>query len=138
MTLTKSKRPSGTAPAELTSKLFQLLEVLLADAASDVEVVAGDLGLKDEMRERLQRGLDRVGCARGVLDAMREGRRPGEAKGEDDTEPPDDGANRRQAMLERVRGELGLLAEGWPQDYPAGAVELRLLRDDLRSGRHKR
>jgi hypothetical protein len=32
-----------------------------------------------------------------------------------------------QAVMERVRGAVNLLAEGWPQHYPDGAVEWLLL-----------
>ncbi|MFM0140394.1 hypothetical protein [Caballeronia grimmiae] len=68
------KKTEQYRQTELTSKLFDFLELVVADAACDVEVVARELGLNDEMRERLRRALDRVGCARGVLEAMREGK----------------------------------------------------------------
>ncbi|SAL78843.1 hypothetical protein [Caballeronia telluris] len=110
------------ATAELASTLVELVEILLTDVAAEVEVVARELG-QDEGRERLRRALDRLGCARGVVEAMREGQGPVEANGEDDHERPGDCAEHYRPVLERVRGALELLAEGWPQDYPDGAVE---------------
>lgn len=118
--------------------MLELLEVLVTDVASDVEVVARDLGLKDEMRERLRRAFDRVGCAKGVLQAMREagvrqsGRRPADVSaepgrcGREVVAAADDhmGDDALDAM-ERVRGAVELLAKEWPQDYPEGAVEWR-------------
>ncbi|SAL82617.1 hypothetical protein AWB74_06327 [Caballeronia arvi] len=121
------KNTKHSRKVELTSRLFELLEILLTDAAIDVEVVARELGLKDEMRERLRRALDRLWCARGVVEAMREGQGPDEAEGRNDRERPNDGADPRLTMLERVRSELELLAEGWPLGYPDGAVEWRIL-----------
>lgn len=50
-----------------------LLELLLSDAATDVEVVTRELGLRNEMLERLRRALDRLTCAQAVLAAMRAG-----------------------------------------------------------------
>ena len=137
----------------MTSKLLELLEVLLSDAASDVDVVARELGLRDEMRERLRRALDRVGCAQGVLEAMREaevtqsGREPegvsageggcGRGVGAADDHRGDDALD----VMERVRGAVELLAVellavDWPHDYPEGAVVWLLLGDDLRNGWH--
>jgi hypothetical protein len=85
--------------------LLDLLGILLA-VASDVQEVAREFGLRDEMRERLRRALDRVGCAQVVLKAMREERANDEARGEDDSERPDDGADRDLATLGRVRGAI--------------------------------
>jgi len=118
------------------------LEVLVTDVASDMEVVARDLGLRDEMRERLGRALDRAECARGVVEAMREagvgqpGRRPEEVSAEGscrggggDTGGSED-YRRDDALdvMERVRGAVELLAREWQQDYPEGAVEWHILK----------
>lgn len=138
------KNTARHSHAGLTSRLFELLEVLLSDAASDVEVVARDLGLKDEMRERLWRAFDRVRCAQGVLEAMREagvrqsGRRSADASadvsaegrgcgGRDVDASEDHGRDDALDAMERVRGAVELLAGDWPQHYPEGAVEWRIL-----------
>jgi hypothetical protein len=59
------------APAPI-SKLQPglLLELLLSDVATDVEVVTRELGLRNEMLERLRRALDRVACAQSLLASM--------------------------------------------------------------------
>ncbi|MFM0324918.1 hypothetical protein [Caballeronia glebae] len=134
-----SNEIKATAPRwrdELAAELSGLLEILLADAAADVEVVARELGLKDGMRERLGRALDRVECARGVVEAMREvgvwrlGQAPEEVRsgssGCGDRDVGADEDHRRDDALdamERVRDAVELLAGDWPQDYPEGAVE---------------
>lgn len=128
-----------TTAAELASTLVELVETLLTDAAADVEVVARELGLKDEMRERLRRALDRSECARRVLGAVREvagsegawkellpkrcGRdsADGEPNGNYENDEPID-AN------ERAWGAIELLAKEWPQDYPEGAAEWHFVR----------
>lgn len=117
----------------LLARLLELLEVLVTDVASDIEVVARDLGLRDEMRERLGRALDRAECARGVVEAMREagvrqpGRRPEEVWAEGggcggQDESAADGYRAHDALdaMERVRGAVELLAGNWPQDYREG------------------
>jgi hypothetical protein len=50
-----------------------LLELLLSDATTDVEVVTRELGLRNEMLERLRRALDRLNCAQAVLETMSAG-----------------------------------------------------------------
>jgi hypothetical protein len=88
-----------------------LLELLLADVVTHVEVVRRELSLSEAMVERLQRAVDRLHCAQAILEA--EGRRRfGNSDGEHWTQ-----------LGEAVR----LLAESWPQEYPEGAVEWRLL-----------
>ncbi|MDR6472227.1 hypothetical protein J2777_005968 [Paraburkholderia graminis] len=91
----------------------QLLDLLLSDATNDVEVVARELGLRDQMRERLRRALDRMACAQSVLESI----------GPDGAEARKDGA----AAEVRMRAAVVLLAREWPDDYPAGAVEWVLL-----------
>ncbi|GAB5098077.1 hypothetical protein YK56LOC_37930 [Caballeronia sp. HLA56] len=161
----------GSFARRLPARLLELLAVLVADVASDVEVVARELGLRDEMRERLRRALDRVGCAQAVLGAMREvglrqsapagqcaqlprsgqlkqagsSKQSGQLKesgrlteemsaegsyrgGGGDTGGSDDyRGDEALDAVERVRGAVELLAEGWPQDYPEGAVEWLIL-----------
>ncbi|MFM0392897.1 hypothetical protein [Paraburkholderia phytofirmans] len=90
-----------------------LLDLLLSDAANDVEVVSRELGLRGEMRERLRRALDRMACAQSVLESMR-------------TDGTAAGIDRSAAGL-RMSEAVGLLARGWPEDYPAGAVEWLVL-----------
>jgi hypothetical protein len=124
--------------AGLASMLAELVEILLTDAAADVQVVARELGLKDEMRERLRRALDRVECARDALGTVREvagsdgarkelstergarGSANGEPHGDYENDKPIDGKRRAWSAME-------LLAEEWPQDYPEGAVEWLIL-----------
>jgi hypothetical protein len=67
----------------LPARLLELLAVLVADVSSDVEVVARELTLKDEMRERLRRPLDQVGCAR-VCPGSNAGDRGSEVGTDDD------------------------------------------------------
>ncbi|MFM0255784.1 hypothetical protein [Paraburkholderia sediminicola] len=80
---------------------------------SDIEVVSRELGLRDEMHERLRRALDRMACAQSDLESMRT---DGAAAGIDGS-----------AVELRMRKAVGLLAMEWPEDYPAGAVEWLLL-----------
>jgi len=88
-----------------------LLELLLSDVASDIEVVTRELGLRDEMFERLRRALDRLDCARAILEA--EGRsRLGNSGG---------------ALREQTSEAERVLAENWTQDYAEGAVEWLLV-----------
>jgi hypothetical protein len=88
--------------------LGQLLEHLLSDTATDVEVVTRELGLRDEMRERLRRTLDRIDCAQRVLDALESRMRTGTASALDGL---------------RVKAAMDLLARRWPlvQCYVAGS-----------------
>ncbi|SPB17796.1 hypothetical protein NOV72_04999 [Caballeronia novacaledonica] len=118
------KKTERYRPPELTSKLFLLLEVLLADAATDVELVARELGLRDEMRERLRRALDRVDCAQGVLEAIASG-----AAGVSGSGSHDGGADDGSEAMERIRTAVELLAENWPRDYADDAVELLILHE---------
>lgn len=97
---------NGTLTRELT-------RILLADAASDVEVVRREFGLSEEMVERLQRALDRLDCAQAILDAE-ERSRLGTSAGE---------------ACEHVSEAVRVLAGNWPQDYPEGAVEWLLVGD---------
>jgi hypothetical protein len=129
---------------ELALKLAALLENLLSDAATDVEVVAREFALKDAMRERLRRALDRVDCAQGVLEAMREfagsegarkdlraerrGRGSGDGESHGGYENDDSIDAKRRAW-----NAMELLSEEWPKDYPEGAVEWLILEKIERS-----
>jgi hypothetical protein len=126
------------ATAELASTLVELVEILLTDVATDIDAVARELGLKDEMRERFRRALDRVEFARGVLGTVREnagsegawkelptergarGSANGEPQGDYENDNPIGGKRRAWSAMK-------LLAEEWPQDYPEGAVEWLIL-----------
>ena len=102
----------------------------LSDAATDVEVVARELGLRDEMVARQRCALDRVNCAQEILEAIVEDV-PGSEKhgGLAGTRHPLDcrGSNvagRRQERTKgRVRSAFEPLTNRWPQDYPKEAVE---------------
>lgn len=90
-----------------------LLELLLSDVATDIEVVARVLGLRDEMLERMRRALDRLNCAQTILDAQRK-RLLGSSGDE---------------IWEQVSEAVRVLAGDWPHDYPEGAVEWLTVRD---------
>jgi hypothetical protein len=49
---------------------WQLLDGLLSHAANDVKVVSRELGLRDQMRERLRTALGRIACAQSVLESI--------------------------------------------------------------------
>jgi hypothetical protein len=61
----------STHPSPQAAPLGPLLELLLSDVATDIEVVARELGLREEMLERLRRALERLHCAQAILDAQR-------------------------------------------------------------------
>jgi hypothetical protein len=88
-----------------------LLGLLLSDVATDIEVVARELSLRNEMLERLWRALDRIDCAQSVLEANR-----GMTRGEMDA-----------GTVDTVSAEMELLAGRWPNDYQDWAVECCLL-----------
>jgi hypothetical protein len=87
-----------------------LLELLL----SDVEVVARELGLRDEMLERLLCALDRLNCAQAILDARRKRLL---------------GSNCNDEVLERMNEAVRVLAGNRPKDYPDGAVDWLPVKD---------
>jgi hypothetical protein len=109
---------------------LQLLDFLLSDAATDVAVVARELGLRDEMVARLRCALDRITCAQEILEAIVEdvpgSEKPGGLAG---TGHPLDchGSNvagrRQERTKARVRSAFELLTNRWPQNYPDDAVE---------------
>ncbi|MGF6607807.1 hypothetical protein OKW45_002707 [Paraburkholderia sp. WSM4175] len=88
----------------------ELLSILLADAVTDIEVAARDAGISDASFVRLRRAMDRVACAQAVLKTM--GAESVGASGEETAH-----------RVLRVREAVELLARGWPEDYPTGAVE---------------
>ncbi|MGF6924259.1 hypothetical protein [Paraburkholderia sp. 40] len=91
----------------------ELLAILLADAVTDIEVAARDAGISDASFVRLRRAMDRVACAQTVLETVRVAS-VGAEYGESDA-------------VMRLREAMELLARGWPEDYPDGAVEWLLL-----------
>ncbi|CAG9232989.1 conserved hypothetical protein [Paraburkholderia caribensis] len=124
--------PLHTNAADLPSSarslpLRQLLGLLLSDVATDVEVVTRELGLRNEMLERLRRALDRLICAQSVLEAVG-GRWAAGTLERGGNEGLDDAGSHENGAAGRVRDAVKLLAEVWPQDYPDGAVEWMLLR----------
>jgi len=110
----RSLRERGAALPGAVSNfpLLMLLELLLSDAATDVKVVTRELGLRNEMLERLRRALDRIECAQGVLDALESRMRTGTVSAQDGL---------------RVKAAMDLLASRWPQAHPVGAVEWEIL-----------
>jgi hypothetical protein len=115
------------ADAAIAATPFRpLLELLLSDAATDIEVVTRELGLSDKMRERLRRALDRIECAQSVLEAMG-GRWVAGTIKRGGSEGLDDAGCVGEGAAERVTSAVKLLAEGWPQDYPDRAVEWEIL-----------
>jgi hypothetical protein len=108
---------STAAPAtrpDATQAAIELLRFVLGDAETDISVVARELRLSDASFLRLRRALDRLNCAQSILEAMRAEESCGE------TGVP-------MQMRRRMRDAVDLLAKGWPEDYPAGAVEWLLL-----------
>jgi hypothetical protein len=100
--------------ADATQAAIELLRFVLGDAETDISVVARELRLSDASFLRLRRALDRLNCAQSILEAMRAEESCGE------TGVP-------MQMRRRMRDAVDLLAKGWPEDYPAGAVEWLLL-----------
>ncbi|CAB3794477.1 hypothetical protein LMG27177_03636 [Paraburkholderia fynbosensis] len=101
-----------------------LLDCFLADALTDIEVASRDLQISNASFVRLRRALGRMACAQAVLAATSAGR-----VGASD----DDWALR---MRMRLREAVELLAKGWPEDYPAGAVEFEILSELSKRRRH--
>jgi hypothetical protein len=112
----KSNVASGQSYCKCTltyfaSRCADLLDCFLTDALTDIEVASRDLQISDASFVRLRRAMDRVACAQSVLEAMGAG-----SVGASDDE-----------WALRMRKAVDLLARGWPQDYPEGAVEWLLL-----------
>ncbi|MGT2469280.1 hypothetical protein [Paraburkholderia terrae] len=87
--------------------LADLFDCILTDAVTDIEVAARDRGISDASFVRLRRAMDRVACAQSLVESMRAG---------------SVGASDDETGM-RMRDAVELLARGWPEDYPAGAVE---------------
>ena len=115
-------RQCGLALTYIEREAVELLSILLADAATNIEVAARDAGISDASFVRLRRAMDRVGCAQSVLETMKVERV--ESRG-DETAP-----------RVRMREAVELLARVWPQDYPAGAVEFEILRELSKRRQH--
>lgn len=88
----------------------QLLDLLLTDAMTDIEVVARELNLRDGMLELLRRSLDRLACAQSVVEAVCSGF-----------------ACNEELPMDRVIRTIEALAYAWPQDYCVDAVKWLLL-----------
>ncbi|WP_429525307.1 hypothetical protein [Paraburkholderia youngii] len=86
-----------------------MLDCFQADALSDIEVAARDLHISDASFVRLRRALDRLTCAQSLLESMT----AGSACANDE----------ETALRVKMQEAVQLLARGWPEDYPAGAVE---------------
>ncbi|WP_157695858.1 hypothetical protein [Caballeronia hypogeia] len=84
-------RPERQRPSAATTKVGQLADILLADATAGIELVARELGLRDEMRERLRRSLDGLACAQTVVEALRVGFA---------VDAPDDGIHHEVNLME--------------------------------------
>lgn len=122
--------PSDSRSPLAYFRRLRLLDFLLADVISDVEVVARDLGLSVPMHRKLRRALDRLDCAGEVLETSAEDmpehkgcgdvsgkvHRPG-CEGSSDAERPP------EATIVSIRRTLTMLAANWPQEYPDDAVE---------------
>jgi hypothetical protein len=105
----EKSRVFATAPetrSDVTQASIELLCLILDDAESHISVVARELRLSDASFRRLRRVLDRLNCAQSILEAMGAGASCGET-----------------GVPLRMRDALDLLAMGWLEDYPAGAVE---------------
>ncbi|KXV06571.1 hypothetical protein CR51_11620 [Caballeronia megalochromosomata] len=111
-------KPVSRLPFASTLEVGQLLDLLLADAMSDVEVVARELSLRDEMLERLQRSFDRLVCAQNLAGTLF-----------DDiaVDALDDGTPDEVDPMESVRAAMEILATSWPQNYGAHAAEWLML-----------
>ena len=122
-----SRSPRTSPPSP---QLLQLLDFLLSDAATDVAVVARELGLRDEMVARLRCALDRITCAQEIVEAIVEdvrGSEKGGCLGGTGHSLGCHGSNvagrRQERTKARVRSAFELLRNGWPRNYPDEAVE---------------
>jgi hypothetical protein len=113
-------KPRSLHPSSAPTKLGHLLDLLLADAMTDIEAVARELGLRDEMRERLRRSLDRLACAQAVAEAL---------SGGIARNAPDDSSCDEVNLMESILRAMITLATSWPQNYGADAVEWLVLEE---------
>ncbi|WP_143130448.1 hypothetical protein [Paraburkholderia sartisoli] len=98
-------------------RLADLLAYVLTDAMTDIEVAARDLQISDASFVRLRRAMDRVGCAQMRVGSV--------------------GSSRDETALRvRMREAVVLLAREWPEEYPAWAVELEILRELSKRRQH--
>lgn len=89
----------------------ELMAVLLADTAVDVELVSRELGLTEAMSERLRRALGRPECVAAVLEAM----------------CPASGGYESAEVVDAARCAVEELARRRPKKCPDGAVERLIL-----------
>ena len=99
-------------PCASTAMVGKLLDLLLTDAMRDIEVAARELRIRDEMRERLRRSLDRLTCAQSVAEALHDGL-----------------ACEEELPMDPVARAMKTLACAWTRDYCADALE-RILLDE--------
>jgi hypothetical protein len=125
----ENSRVSAAAPEtcpDATQASIELLGFILGDADSDISVVARELRLSDASFLRLRWARDRVACAQRLLETVREiagsaAGRTGASTVEGNT------GDSLEAISAAMREAVELLARGWPEDCPAGAVEWLLL-----------
>lgn len=111
-------KPDCRCQSAMTSNVCQLLDFLLADAMTDINVVARELHLRDEMRDRLRRSLSRLVCAQSVVEATCR---------ELAVDAHDDGGRDEVGPMDGVQRAMDTLAREWPTDYGADAVEWLVL-----------
>ncbi|EDZ98880.1 hypothetical protein BH160DRAFT_5799 [Burkholderia sp. H160] len=111
MEMRRTEEMSGVPAGDSEAHARTLVGLLLADAVTDVEVVRRELGLSEQMVERLQRAVDKLGCAQTILEAMGGSRL----------------ANSGGEYWGQVADAVRWLAGNWPQEYPEGAVEWLLI-----------
>lgn len=63
----------GSALAHVATRLAELPDCTLTEAATDIEVATLDTGISGASLLRLRRATDPVACAQTVLETMREG-----------------------------------------------------------------
>lgn len=111
-------KPIHQQPCASTATVGQLLDLLLTDAMTDIDVVARALALQDAMRDRLRRSLDRLVCAQSVAETLCR---------RFVVDASDDGGRDEISPMESVLRAMETLAGEWPADYGANAVEWLLL-----------
>ncbi|WP_143327978.1 hypothetical protein [Caballeronia pedi] len=110
--------PDRRSPGEAAARVGQVFNLLLADAMTDIDVVARELHLGDEMRDRLQRSNDRLICAQSIVEVLVRGLISGASR---------DGVRDEVDPMESVMAAMETLALEWPTDYGADAVEWLVL-----------
>ncbi|CAB3779158.1 hypothetical protein LMG28138_00813 [Pararobbsia alpina] len=118
---------SVQASRDTSRNFLELLGYILADGEGDIRTAARDFALSDASLVRLRRAMDRVACAQRLVETVRAvagggtGAPTAESSGDSQAE------DSLRVISAAMRAEVELLAKGWPEDYPAGAVEWLLL-----------